>query len=89
LDRLEQSARDRAAELVDKALARVTPDLDEVAVSVRLGEASAAADLVAASADARLLVVGSRDLGSLRGMLLGSTTHAVLHHAACPVLVER
>ena len=89
LDRLEQSARDRAAELVDKALARVAADFDEVAVSVRLGEASAAADLVAASGDARLLVVGSRDLGSLRGMLLGSTTHAVLHHAACPVLVER
>ena len=89
LDRVEQSARDRAAELVDKALARVAADFGEVAVSVRLGEASAAADLVAASGDARLLVVGSRALGSLRGMLLGSTTHAVLHHAACPVLVER
>ena len=39
--------------------------------------------------DAQLLVVGSRGRGGLSGMLLGSTSQALMYHAPCPLLVVR
>jgi nucleotide-binding universal stress UspA family protein len=43
--------------------------------------------LLAESQDALMLVLGSRGLGSLRGMLLGSVSQACASEAACPVVI--
>jgi nucleotide-binding universal stress UspA family protein len=45
--------------------------------------------LLAASAGAQMLVVGSRGRDGIADMSLGSVAQAVLHHAPCPVGVVR
>jgi nucleotide-binding universal stress UspA family protein len=38
---------------------------------------------------AQLIVTGTRGRGDVAGLFLGSTSHALIHRAACPVLVAR
>ncbi|MGP3917226.1 universal stress protein [Nonomuraea sp. 10N515B] len=42
-----------------------------------------------AAARADLLVVGTRGHGQLTGMIMGSISHALLHHAPCPLAIVR
>jgi nucleotide-binding universal stress UspA family protein len=52
-----------------------------------LASGSAADGLLGAAKGADLVVVGSRGVGGFRGLLLGSVSQQVAHHAACPVVV--
>ena len=50
---------------------------------------SAASTLLDVAKGADLLVVGSRGRGGFSGLLLGSVSQAVSHHAPCPVVIVR
>ena len=54
-----------------------------------IGDAAEEIIGVAKNKKADLIVVGSRGLGRLAGLLLGSVAQKVLAHAACPVLIVR
>jgi nucleotide-binding universal stress UspA family protein len=43
----------------------------------------------ASGTNAQLMVVGSHGRGSAAGLVLGSVSHALLHHSPCPVAVVR
>ena len=59
------------------------------AVSARSGGIPGAIAESAESFGAGLIVMGTRGLSDVSGMLLGSVAHKVIRHAACPVLVVR
>lgn len=80
---LEANAR----ELLDKAAGEIDLPADRLNKVVVYGPA--ARMLVDMSADADLLVVGSRGHGGLAGVLLGSVSTYCVRNAHCPVVVVR
>ena len=87
-DQWEDAARTRADEMLGSALYALRDALAGVQVErVVMDDKHPAEALVEVSADADLLVVGSRGRGGFSRMLLGSISHAVVLHAACPVVV--
>lgn len=65
------------------------PPMDDLDVQRSLLRGNPAEVLVDASRAASMVVVGSRGLGTFRGMLLGSVSMHVVHQAYCPVVVIR
>jgi nucleotide-binding universal stress UspA family protein len=58
-------------------------------VTVKVIPGDPAQELVRASRDADMLVVGSRGSGAFAELLMGSVSGKITHHAACPVMVIR
>jgi nucleotide-binding universal stress UspA family protein len=80
----------RAAERVlAEALAGFADQYPDVKVTTEAIPVVPQRVLADASQSASLVVVGSRGLGAFAGLLLGSVSQSVLHHAQCPVAVVR
>jgi nucleotide-binding universal stress UspA family protein len=80
----EQTEQDR---MLTEALSGWSQKYPSVPVRRQLVADRPARALVKASGRAQLVVLGARGRGGLPGRRLGSVSHVVLHHAACPVAV--
>ncbi len=75
--------------LLAESVALWTAKYPEVDLRQCVLHSDAVTALVNASVGAAMVVVGSRGLDGFRSLLLGSVSHAILHHAHCPVVVVR
>lgn len=85
-DDFAESARKSLDDAVDEVEHEMSP---ATPVQRDLAHGHAAQALIDASADADLLVVGSRGHGSFYGALLGSVSQRCAAHAKCPVVIVR
>jgi nucleotide-binding universal stress UspA family protein len=75
--------------ILDEGVTLVRNGHPAVSVSGRRVPPPADESLVAAAEGASLLVVGSRGLGHVQQMVLGSVSRYCVEHARCPVVVLR
>ncbi|MGW3989221.1 universal stress protein [Streptomyces sp. NPDC004830] len=80
---------ERAEHLVAEALADARERYPDVAVRREVVHGGPREALIGASRSAQLVVVGARGRGGFAGLVVGSVSQAVLHHAHCPVAVVR
>lgn len=74
--------------ILDEAKAMFPEDMKVVKV-YRTGEPAETVDHYADEIKPDLIIMGSRGLGLVRGVLLGSVSKYVLEHAKCPVLIVK
>jgi nucleotide-binding universal stress UspA family protein len=86
-EEVRRELSERAERDVAEVLAGRAADAPPVAVRTEVVDGAAQDVLVERSRGARLLVVGSRGHGTLRGLLLGSVALHCAMHAVPPVLV--
>jgi nucleotide-binding universal stress UspA family protein len=83
----EHELRASADRIAAAAVDRLRQTHPVLTVTTRVEDCPAELTLVAASADAGLVVVGTRGRGAFEGMMLGSVSHAVIHGAGCAAAV--
>lgn len=75
------------AEVLGEALARWRVQYPDVVARRRVLHGHVRGTIIDASRGAQMVVLGARGLGGFTGLLLGSVSQAVLHHAACPTAI--
>ena len=75
------------SEALDAMITSALGDHPDLQVRRHVLDGTGAQLLTEFSTAVDLVVLGSRGRGGFAGLLLGSTSQAVLHHSACPVMV--
>lgn len=78
-----------AEEVLNMAVKEVGSLPCEIHTELLEGDPASAILEVATVRKSDVIVMGSRGLGRLAGLLLGSTSQKVVSHAPCPVLIVR
>jgi nucleotide-binding universal stress UspA family protein len=88
-DRVRESLAEQAEGWLAEAKAAVLAEHPGLEITTAAREWSSVTALTQESQHAELVVLGSRGLGVFTGMLLGSTSQALIAHSPCPVAVVR
>ena len=83
---LLESLRQAAEEMTQQVAGRLG-DAGSVSVTVHAVSGFVVKELVDASQDADLVVLGTRYAGGLTRLLMGSVSSEVVQHSACPVVI--
>jgi nucleotide-binding universal stress UspA family protein len=87
-DFVKRELRRQGQEILDEQIEKIKASGGEVAKAyLRSGRTSNEVIALCKEIDAGLLVVGSRGLGTVRRILMGSQSEEIVHHAQVPVLV--
>jgi nucleotide-binding universal stress UspA family protein len=87
-DFVKRELRRQGQEILDEQVERIRASGGEVTKAyLRKGRTSNEVIALSKEIDAELLVVGSRGLGTVRRILMGSQSEEIVHHAQVPVLV--
>src|SRR5688572_14528814 len=87
-DVVKRELRRQGQEILDQQVERIKASGGEVEKAyLRKGRTSNEVIALCKEIDAGLLVVGSRGLGTVRRILMGSQSEEIVHHAQIPVLV--
>jgi nucleotide-binding universal stress UspA family protein len=78
-----------AQDILQKAVKMVGDIPGEIHTELIEGNPAEAIIDVAKTRNSDVIVMGSRGLGRLAGLVLGSTSQKVVSHAPCPVLIVR
>jgi nucleotide-binding universal stress UspA family protein len=73
--------------VIDEALQKLDESKLKVRTELQGGSEAETILQTAQNSQADLIVMGTRGLGAVKGLLLGSVSRKVIHYAACPVMV--
>ena len=86
----QEELSEEAKRLLDAQVKQIEVDGGTVAhAHLRIGRPDEQIVSLAEEIGAGLIVMGSRGLGGLRRLLMGSVSDSVVRHAYCPVLIVR
>jgi len=89
LRKVYQELRERSQHLLEEAVASEIEGVFDVTVATEAVADTPGPALVRESFSAQLIAAGARGHGGFAELLLGSTSHVCVLHAACPVAVVR
>jgi nucleotide-binding universal stress UspA family protein len=86
-EKIYASRKGAAQAILDDALQKLGPTTVSVQEELKEGFEAESILKVAENCNADLIVMGTRGLGTVKGLLVGSVSRKVIHYADCPVMV--
>lgn len=84
---IQQAMQDDSERLLDRIVSLLPMNTGSVSKQIETGTPAEAILAAAEKEKAGLIVLGSRGLGPVKELLLGSVSHRIVTHAPCPTLV--